>query len=160
MGEAPLPSRLHVDQVVQDPVELLPSEGERDPVDHLAVHDQADPVLRREDAVRDPEGRPDRVFDRIVRLRAHGRLAPRVDHDDHVPRALPLVLVREESLEARRRLPIDAAHFVPRDVLPDAPELGARTDPTGSDLPEPRAGPPRLERGAAQVLHRGGDDER
>src|SRR5207247_625233 len=45
------------------------------------------------------------------------------------------------------------------DVFADAPEVSPRADPAGGDLPEPRSGPPRLERRTAQVLHRGRDDE-
>src|SRR5207249_316600 len=60
---------------------------------------------------------------------------------------------------ARRSLPVDPPHLVPRDVLADAPEVGPCADSAGGDLPEPRPGPPRLEGRASQVLHRGRDDE-
>src|SRR5439155_5014371 len=134
-------------------------EGQGDPLDHLSLDDEPDPVLRREDAVGDREGRADRMLDRIVRLRADERVAAGVDDQDDVSRSLALVFVREEALESRGRLPVDPPHLVARDVFADAPEVGPRADPAGGDLPEPRSGPPRLERRAAQVLHRRRDDE-
>src|SRR5207253_4077748 len=115
--------------------------------------------LRCEVAVGDREGRAVRMLDRIVRLRADERFAAGVDDQDDVSRSLAFVFVREEVLEPRGSLPVDPPHLVPRDVFADAPEVGPRADPAGGDLPEPRPGPPRLERRAAQVLHRGRDDE-
>src|SRR5204862_6747927 len=75
MGEPPIPSRLDMDEMVEDPVQLLPAEGQGDPVDHLSLDDEPDPVLRREDAVGDREGRADRMLDRTDRLRADARVA-------------------------------------------------------------------------------------
>src|SRR5439155_16907616 len=159
VAERPLSSRPHVGQVIQDPVQLLPPERGRDPVEDVPLYDQADAVLRREHVVRDPERGPHAMFDRVLRLRADERLAPRVDDDDDVAGAFPLVLVREEPVEAGGGFPVDAAYLVTGDVLADAPEIRPGADLAGHDLTKPRAGAPRAEPRAAEVLHRRGDDE-
>src|SRR5438552_11070554 len=99
------------------------------------------------------------MFDRVLRLRADERLAPRVDDDHDVARPFPLVLVREEPVEAGGGFPVDAAYLVTGDVLADAPEIRPGADLAGGDLPEPRSGAPPAEPRAAEVLHRRGGDE-
>src|SRR5438046_10655392 len=124
MREPPIPSRLDMDEMVEDPVQLLPAEGQGDPVDHLSLDDEPDPVLRREDAVGDREGRADRMLDRIVRLRADERVAAGVDDQDDVSRSLALVFVRAKALGSRGRLPGDPPHPAPPHVPARAPETG------------------------------------
>src|SRR5439155_18461365 len=109
----------------------------------VPLDEEADAVLRREHVVRDPECGPHAMFDRVLRLRANERLAPRVDDDHDVARPFPLVLVREEPVQAGGGFPVDAAHLVTGDVLADAPEIRPGADLAGGDLPEPRAGAPR-----------------
>jgi len=58
-----------------DPIELLPTERGRHPIEDLALHDETDPVLRPEDVLRDPERRADPRARSIVGLRADERFA-------------------------------------------------------------------------------------
>src|SRR5206468_4275427 len=143
--ERPLPARPDTGQVVQDPIQLLPTERGRHPIEDLPLHDEPDPVLRGEDVLRDPERRADAVLDRIIGLRADERFAARVDDDDDVAGPLPLVLVRIEAVEPSGRLPVDPANLIARGVLSDAPKVRPLSQLSGRNLSEPGAGAPRLE---------------
>src|SRR3989449_1555620 len=141
--ERPLPARPHTGQVVQDPIQLLPTERRGHPIEDLPLHDEPDPVLRGEDVLRDPERRTDPVLNRIVSLRADERFAPRVDNDDDVAGPLPLVLVRIEAGAPSGRLPVDPANLVPPRGFPGGPEVRPPSPLSGRNPSEPVAGAPR-----------------
>src|SRR5207245_8874518 len=94
----------------------------------------------------------------IVGLRHDERLAARVDDDHNVARPLAFVLVRIETVEPGRCLPVDPANLVSRGVLTDAPEVRPLAQLPGRDLSEPRARAPRLELRPTEVFHRRRDD--
>src|SRR5207245_1471730 len=69
------------------------------------------------------------------------------------------VLVRIETVEPGRCLPVDPANLVSRGILTDAPEVRPLAQLPGRDLSEPRARAPRLELRPTEVFHRRRDDE-
>src|SRR2546428_7425662 len=139
MAERPLASRPHMGQVVHDPVQLLSPERGRDPVEDVPLYDQADAVLRGEHVVRDPERGPHAMLNRVLRLRADERLAPRVDDDHDVARPFPLVLVREEPVEAGRGISFGWGSLFTFVSHSAAPQNQPSADPPGAALPEPPA---------------------
>src|SRR2546428_3353250 len=137
MAERPLASRPHMGQVVHDPVQLLSPERGRDPVEDVPLYDQADAVLRGEHVVRDPERGPHAMLNRVLRLRADERLAPRVDDDHDVARPFPLVLVREEPVEAGGGLSVYVAYLVPGAGPAAAPQIPSPARRPARDRPRP-----------------------
>src|SRR5438093_10524267 len=77
-----------------------------------------------------------------------------MEDDDGVAAPLSFHLVRDQAVEPRRGLPVDPAGLVPRNVLPQSPELRTEADPAGGNLPHPPASASRSHPRLTQVLQR------
>jgi hypothetical protein len=112
---------LGVEERVQHAVQLRDPAGDRQPVDHAAEADEADPVLLPDVVGHERAGRLDRLVER-ARL-AGPRLGEGVEEDDDVGVPFRVGLVDPGLASARRRTPVHAADPVAGDERPEVCEL-------------------------------------